>query len=272
MVFACRQTPQAGGLAVSLAASDTAAVATPAVVSGFSRTGYPEVMQRMIINDGPDAFDVTVLRPESPAGVVLFGVGAGGNPERHLPLLEALAANGFTVVAPHFQRIVPASATAADLLLRGRRLKLALEGVAPGAQRVVGVGHSIGATMLLALAGAQMWMPSRNRLGVDRIPSLSRIVMMTPPTRFFEAPGALDLVRVPILVFAGSKDDVTPPAEQEFLRTAIGRRAPVEVRVEEGAGHFSFMNVLPPNVDEPLADRDPFLARLASEICAFASA
>jgi len=221
------------------------------------------------VADGPESFDVTVLGPDESSTVVLFGVGAGGNPERHLPLMESLAARGFTVIAPHFSRIVPPHVADADLLLRGRRLKLALDAVAPNARRVAGVGHSIGATTLLPLAGAHMWTQSRHRLEFELIPTLSRLVMMTPPTLFFQPPGALDAVRTPILLLAGGKDDVTPPAQQEFLKTAIGSRAAVLLRVEETAGHFSFMNVLPPGVTDAMPDREAFLVRLASEICSF---
>jgi hypothetical protein len=44
------------------------------------------------------------------------------------------------------------------------------------------------------------------------------------------------------------------------------------VRRIQGAGHFSFMNVPPPNTVEPLAEREQFLARLTSEICGFVHA
>jgi len=43
----------------------------------------------------------------------------------------------------------------------------------------------------------------------------------------------------------------------------------VEIRVVEGAGHFSFMNVPPPQTVEPLLEREAFLTKLASEMCLF---
>jgi hypothetical protein len=46
----------------------------------------------------------------------------------------------------------------------------------------------------------------------------------------------------------------------------------VDVRVESGAGHFSFMNVPPPNIEESLANRDALLARLANSVLNFAMA
>jgi predicted dienelactone hydrolase len=84
-----------------------------------------------------------------------------------------------------------------------------------------------------------------------------------------KAPGALDAVRVPIIAWAGTKDVITPPAQAELLRDLLGHRLPVELRFVEGAGHFSFMNVPPPQTIEPLRDREAFLANLAAELVEF---
>ena len=45
----------------------------------------------MTLADGAESFEVTVLESTQEHGVVLFAVGAGGNPDRHLPLLTFLA-------------------------------------------------------------------------------------------------------------------------------------------------------------------------------------
>jgi pimeloyl-ACP methyl ester carboxylesterase len=221
---------------------------------------------RLELTDESGAFVVTRLEVPEPRGTVLFAVGAGGNPERHLPLLSALSERGFTVVAPHFERITPTSVTGEDLLLRARRLRQALDSVAAPDAAVIGVGHSIGATMLVALAGGQVWMGAGHRLSIDPDERLRKLVLLTPTTGFFQAPGALDDVRVPILAWAGAKDTITPPSHAELLKQALQDRGPVEVRIEPEASHFSFMHVPPPNVVESLADRDEFLARLTAEV------
>jgi hypothetical protein len=41
------------------------------------------------------------------------------------------------------------------------------------------------------------------------------------------------------------------------------------MRVVEGAGHFSFMNELPPQMTDPLPNRDAFLADLADSVGRF---
>jgi pimeloyl-ACP methyl ester carboxylesterase len=198
--------------------------------------------------------------------VVFFAVGAGGNPERHLPLLSALAESGCTVVAPHFERLVSPSPSEGELLLRARRLTLALDAVAPPGSAVAGVGHSIGAALLLALAGGQMWLGPGRRVDISADERLARLVLLAPPTGFFQVGGALDSVRTPILAWAGSRDAITPPAHVEMLARAVRGRLPVDVRVTEGAGHFSFMDVPPPGSVEPLPDKEAFLDELAQEI------
>jgi pimeloyl-ACP methyl ester carboxylesterase len=222
-----------------------------------------------VLNDGEDSFEVTVVEAAAPSRVVLFSVGGGGNPRRHLPLLASLAAHGCTVAAPRFERMASSIPTGNDLALRARRLRLAIDHVVRPGLPVAGVGHSIGAAMLLALAGAQAWTRAGQRLSITPDTRIGRLVLLAPATDFFRPPGALEGVRMPILAWAGTKDEITPPAQAEFLNDAMGAAAPVEVRIVEGAGHFSFMNDPPPRTTDPLPDRDAFLADLADTVCRF---
>ncbi len=98
---------------------------------------------------------------------------------------------------------------------------------------------------------------------------LERLALLAPATGFFLAPGALDTVRTPLLVWAGGRDAVTPPAQAELLRGSVGSRVAVDLRLTEGAGHFSFMHVPPPQAVEPLPDRDAFLAEVTAVVCRF---
>jgi pimeloyl-ACP methyl ester carboxylesterase len=226
-------------------------------------------VSKRALSDGAESFEVTVLEAAEPSHVVLFSVGAGGNPERHLPLLTTLADYGCSVVAPHFERLVSLIPTESDLLLRARRLRLALDYVMRPGLPVAGVGHSIGATMLLALSGAQAWTRAGQCVSVTPDKRFDRLVLLAPATDFFRVPGALDGVRLPILALAGTEDDITPPAQVEFLNDAIEAPATVEVYIVEGAGHFTFMNDPPPQATDPLPNRDAFLADLAGTVCRF---
>ncbi len=221
---------------------------------------------RRVLMDGEMAFEVTLLGAAAVERVVLFAVGGGGDPGRHGALLEGLAARGWGVVAPHFERLLGPEPTEEALLLRARGLRVALDSVAGPGVRVVGVGHSIGATMLLALAGGRVWMREGRCLSIEPEERIQELALMAPATGFFQAPGALERVRGPVLVWAGTEDRITPVAQAEFLVRALEGRGGAELRVVEGAGHFSFMNVPPPQVVEPLADREGFLARLAGGV------
>ncbi len=218
------------------------------------------------LQDGGEAFAAVVVEPAEPDRLVLFAVGAGGRPERHLPLLEALAEHGCTVVAPRSERLATPTPSVGDLQLRARRLTLAIDAAARPGLPVAAIGHSIGATVLLALAGGTARTRDGRAVGIRPDPRLERLVLLAPATDFFAAPGALEAIRVPLFVWAGSRDTITPPAQAERLKRALEGRAPVTLRVVEDAGHFSFMNEPPPGTTETLSDRKGFLDALAAEV------
>lgn len=224
-------------------------------------------MQKRALEDEQGRFELTVLEPPAPKRLVLFAVGGGGNPERqHAPLLQALAARGCAVVAPHFERLT-ASPSEPELLLRARRLRLAVQHAAE--LPVVGIGHSIGAMVLLALAGGRAWRSREQPLPIEPEPRLSRLALLAPAAGYFQPPDALELVRVPIEVWAGTADPITPLAHAQALAQA---HPSLTLHCIEGAGHFSFLHALPPGAPEPLPDRQAFLAQLTAELCAFATA
>ncbi len=226
-------------------------------------------MMIQTLQDGADSFKITVHEAARISPVVLFAVGAGGQPERHATLLSALAESGCTVVAPHFERLASPVPREADLTLRARRLSLALDAFVQPGTTATGVGHSIGAATLVALAGAQMWLGPGRRVNIAPDNRLARLALLAPPTGFFQAPGALDAVRVPILAWAGSEDSITPPAQTEWLAHAMRDWQTVDVRVTDGAGHFSFMDLPPPQTTELLPNKQAFLREHSSEVCKF---
>jgi pimeloyl-ACP methyl ester carboxylesterase len=121
--------------------------------------------------------------------------------------------------------------------------------------------------VLLALAGAVGWTIARERLDIAPDERLHRLALFAPATDFFRAPGALDALDATILAWVGTKDSITPPTQAAVLAEAP--RAEVEVRVIEGADHFSFMDVRPPHTVEPLRDRAAFFEKLVSEVAEF---
>lgn len=224
------------------------------------------------LQDNGDSFEVSVRKAATGAPVILFSVGSGGQPQRLSTLLGALIECGCTVVAPHFERLASTTPTQEELVLRARRLTLALDAFVEPSARVVGVGHSIGAAILVAMAGAQLWLGPGRRVSIAPDGRLSRLALLAPPTGFFQAPAALDAVRIPVLAWVGSADSITPPAQTEWLARAMRDWSVVDVRITEGAGHFSFMDVPPPHTTEPLPNKLAFLQEYSSEICKFVGA
>jgi predicted dienelactone hydrolase len=221
------------------------------------------------LKDDGEQFDVSVHESDENAPVVLFAVGSGGLPNRYSSLLKVLVNSGFTVIAPHFERLVSPYPKENELVLRGRRLSLALNAFSHNSAKVAGVGHSIGASTLLAMAGAGMWLGPEIKINIAPESKLSRLALLSPPTGFFRAPGALDNVTAPILVWVGSEDDITPLEQSKWLSQTITSSQPVDLRVTEGAGHFSFMDQAPPNTIEPLVNKNEFIAQYSREVSKF---
>ncbi|MFC3163594.1 alpha/beta fold hydrolase [Ciceribacter thiooxidans] len=219
-------------------------------------------------HDCDNAFGVTVLKPSSARRCILFAAGRGGNPLRHLGLLQAFADEGMLVIAPHFDMLASPAPTAAELSERRRRLSLAA-GHCPAGLPVAGLGHSIGTVALLLLAGAEADTLAGERVRAAAGYPFDRLALLAPPTDFFRRPDSLSSVKVPVQVWVGDRDTITPPAQAAFLKDAIEGVVPVDIRVVEGAGHFTFMNELPPHVVDTHPDRAGFLRTLAGEVCRF---
>lgn len=226
-------------------------------------------METRVVRDGAESFDVSVRGTETSAITVLFAVGAGGNPERHVTLLNTLAAEGCFVIAPHFERLASPVPTEEELARRARRLSLTLDALKGAGSVAVGVGHSIGASTLLAMVGAQMWLGPGKQMTINLNEHLTRLALLAPPTGFFHAPGALEAVRLAVLVMCGSHDHITPPTQSEWLAENMPDRRTIEVRIIEGAGHFSYMDLPPPYIVDSMPNKSDFLNEHAKAICEF---
>lgn len=224
-------------------------------------------IRHLTVQDENESFTVSVSGPEAASKVALFAVGAGGLPERYITLLKTLGESGFQVIAPHFERLASPFPSESELLLRARRLSLALDAFADSQATVFGAGHSIGAATLLAMSGASLWLGPGQPLAIARDRRLSGLALLAPPTGFFQAPGAFDAFATTFLtLWVGSQDNITPPAQTQFLKQALTEVLPVEVKLVDGGGHFSFMDNGPPHITEPLQDKSAFLQAYSTEV------
>lgn len=227
-------------------------------------------MSKVALTYNGISVEATYLRPSNPNCIVLFAAGSGGNPERHLPLLNSFVDIGCIVIAPHFPRIPSPAPTKEELTQRSKVLHASLDVIQEKSLPVIGVGHSIGASLLVALSGGQLWMQSGQQVDVLKAEQLQKLVLFTPPTGFFAPPKALEGVNLPMQIWAGSLDQITPPQQIENqLVRRLSAQALVDFKVVKGAGHFSFMNTLPPNVIDPMSNREEFLETLGTDVRLF---
>lgn len=224
---------------------------------------------KTVLPENTPPFQVTILQAKSATRCVLFSAGLGGNPLRHLGLLQIFARHGISVVAPHFDMLASSIPTKAELLVRSHRLTLAAKTYCQPGLPVAGVGHSIGTTLLMLLAGAEISTMAGDRLKSGETCILDRLVLFAPPTDFFRHLGALSLVNLPIQIWAAGKDTITPPEQAAFLRDEIGNQTQIDLHIVEEAGHFTFMNELPPHVTDPHPDRNAFLLSLGDKVSRF---
>lgn len=218
-----------------------------------------------------EIFDVTLFQVSDATDCILFAPGLGGSPLRHMGLIQTFARHGISVVAPHFELLTSPFPTKAELIERVQRLDLAAEKFCSHYVSVTGVGHSLGAAVSLIYAGATAWTNAREAVSFNGHIILNRLVLLTPPADFFPAPLSLASINVPLQIWAGEKDVITPPSQATFLHQSLGAQTYSELHFAENAGHFTFMNILPPEVKDPHPSRDDFLLNLGEKISQFVS-
>ncbi|HEK21571.1 alpha/beta hydrolase [Mucilaginibacter sp.] len=212
---------------------------------------------------------VTAFTVAEPKALIVFAAGRGGSPSRHLPLLRAIAARGYTVAAPHFDMIPSAMPTKEQLDARIRQLEVISDEYTTAGLPVIGVGHSIGATLLLTLAGAKAITFYKESVKPQLKRNFAGLVLLAPAVDFFLHEGASDAINTKVYLRTGAKDNVTPADRTMMFKAMLEEHGSVNFVLDEQAGHFSYMDQLPPNVKDPQPDRHLFLEELANDVAKF---
>jgi predicted dienelactone hydrolase len=289
----------------------TPAAPAPLFVTGsLSLCRLPAILCRGIAYEMQVAQDAPVAA--GAFGVIVVSHGAGGMALLHRDLAMALASQGYVVAAPTHPRRQGNDISGVgvwvgrpkqvsrviDAVLEDRRLGSHAE-----RERIGVVGHSNGGYTALAVAGAK---PSTSAVAVHcrehpddvrfcasggaatrettreighvpelRDPRVRSIVLMAPNAAPF-TDEALAKVTVPVLVYAGEKDNLT---RVRYHAERLARTLPqTECVLVNGAGHFSFVASFPTVLkiiagegarDPDGFDRDAFHEVMNREIVGF---
>lgn len=118
-------------------------------------------------------------------------------------------------------------------------------------------------------AGVTAWTSTRESISYESRIALDRLVLLTPHADFFPEPLSLSSVKIPLQIWAGDKDVITPPSQARFLHKALNVHSYSELHIVENAGHFTFMNTLPPKTTDPHPSRNDFFLGLGETVSRF---
>ena len=233
---------------------------------------YPSTGAEQAERFGPYTMSVRIDGPlavgEFPLVVVSHGT--GGSHLTHRMLGAHLARNGYIVALPEHPRNNrnnnELAGSATILANRPRHVHSVIDwihaddtlGQSLTRDCVAVIGHSLGGYTALAIAGGcPTSFPYESADGqsyaIEVTPDarVKSLILLAPATRWFMATGALENVRLPLLMFTGDTDLHANAMHAAIVKQRIGDLSLVEHRVVEGAGHFSFLSPFPPEMTNP---------------------
>jgi len=260
---------------------------------------YPSTGAERVERVGRYEMTVAMNAPVSAGTHVLVVIshGSGGSNVAYRTLAKSLAQDGFVVALQLHPRNNRDDNSLADtdtlLENRPRELRAAIDCMFDSSNfrehlvrdTAAVIGHSMGGYTALALAGGRpIAGPHETEdhrprvIRVDPDPRLKALVLLAPATPWFQAPGALRNVRLPILMRTADNDEHASGWFSEIVKRGVGEPRLVEHKVVANANHFAFLSPFPPDMttpdfapsqDPPGFDRPRFLEQLANDISAF---
>ncbi len=233
---------------------------------------YPSVGAEHAEHFGPYTMSVCMNGPAAPGEfpLVVVSHGTGGSHLTHRMLGAHLARNGYIVALPEHPRNNrnnnELAGTTTILANRPRHVRSVIDWIhsddalGPSLTRdcVAVIGHSLGGYTALAIAGGRP--TSFPYESVDRQPHaievtpdarVRSLILLAPATPWFMASGALENLRLPVLMFTGDTDPHTNALHSAIVEQRIGEPSLLDHRIIKGAGHFSFLSPFPPEMTNP---------------------
>ncbi|WP_214483668.1 alpha/beta fold hydrolase [Bacillus sp. SM2101] len=260
---------------------------------------YPTSIPEKVDNIGPYQLHISSnAKPQ--AGVfklVLISHGTGGSPLVYRTIASYLARKGFVVgmIEHPFNNINDNTleGTVDNLTIRPKHISMAIDWffnnenfskiLKPDSVSVI--GHSMGGyTALAAAGGVPTSFPYESSDGkvhlVNVTPDyrIKSLVLLAPASVWFKDKGALDDINIPILMYVGEKDQITPSFHADIILNGIPDSTTILHKIVKNAGHFSFLSPFPkgmtntsfpPSQDPPGLNREQFHHDLNEEITEF---
>jgi len=234
--------------------------------------------------------------------LVVISHGTGGSNLVYRTIAGFLAKNGFIVCMPEHpfnnRNNNERADTIENLTDRPRHIRECIDYMFSDSrwsahlqqENVALIGHSLGAYTALALAGGiphtqhqikhdpLTRITDSRQIDVTADNRIKALVLLAPATGCFISEGALSRVTIPILMFSGEKDGITPQFHADIVKKGVANPAQVTHRIVEKAGHFSFLSPFPEHMRTPQFlpaqdpegfDRTKFHEELGREILGF---
>jgi predicted dienelactone hydrolase len=253
---------------------------------------YPSDTPSTSVAFGPYPMDVALNAPVKGQHrpLVIMSHGSGSTPLVYRTLALYLAKHGFVVAMPEHpgnnRSNNSLEGTVANLEDRPRHVRQTIDAVIADprlsqhveAHHVAVMGHSVGAYTALALAGAQPWAGLGQKIKVDADSRVQALVLLAPSSGYFVPNDSLKNVHVPILMYGGEEDRITPKWQTQLILDLLPGRDQMTFHSVARAGHYSFLSPFPeamkrpdfpPSQDLPGFDRERFHEELNESIRSF---
>lgn len=225
--------------------------------------------------------------------VVMISHGGGGSHLVYRDLAIYLAKNGYIVAMPeHYRNNRNDNSLgyqAINFSYRSRHISLLIDTLLCDknvsahidASRIYLIGHSLGGTTALAVAGGVPWSSEQQPIEVTHDARVRALVLFAAAAAWFQHPQSLEQVKIPILLYDSEFDDITPAWQADLICHGVPGSTPIQRRRVDNGNHFSFLSPFPdkmksshfpPSLDRPGFNRRAFHDTLKHEVLRFLNA